>query len=334
MGRLRTIGILGAAAVLLFPCIAVHGSEKRDVETREIRLRAPPGGRIAVPKYEYGLLVFWHLGEPGMPHFTVLDPFSERTVAQITAEAPEARETYPMAFAVFPDRRRFVVSAATLNYSGKRSLWLLFYGADGKLTHHQRITPFHPSLLAVAEDGTVWGAGCNERTVDEWNSAEPVLYQWSEDGRLLKRLLAQRDFLARRRDYPAGGRGVGITVRELGMSALAVSRDRVVLFDTGSGVLAEISTSGGVLGMYTPPRRHLPDGKPTSSRGLAVTGDGEIYAAFDRICRFNRASRAWEPVEDPPALAGMGVIFGSSDAGILRSGESGDRFHFRLVTMK
>jgi hypothetical protein len=322
-----------AAGGLLLLSFAAFALERK-VETQEIRLLSTPGGRVVVPKYGYGLLAFRHMNEPGMPHFTVLDPIADRTVVKITAAAPEALETYPIALAVFPDRRRFVVSAATKNYSKKRSLWLLFYDTEGNLTHHERITPFNASLLAVAPDGAVWGLGCNEKTAEDRNSVEPVLYQWSENGRLLNKLLAQRDFTPADGVLSGAPTCPGDVVAGMGSSALAASRDRVVLFDAGSGILAEISASGQVLGVYTPPRRQLPNGKPAPGRGLAVTGDGEIYAAFDRICRFDRATKTWAPVEDLPALAGSAMIFGGAGNQVLRSGESGDRFHFRLVTLK
>lgn len=322
-----------AAGGLLLLCFAAVALERK-VETQEIRLLSTPGGRVTVPKYGYGLLVFRHMNEPGMPHFTVLDPIADRTVVKITAEAPEALETYPIALAVFPDRRRFVVSAATKNYSKKRSLWLLFYDTEGNLRHHERITPFNASLLAVAPDGAVWGLGCNEKTAEDKNSVEPVLYQWSENGRFLNKLLAQRDFTPADGVLSGAPTCPGDVVAGMGTSALAASRDRVVLFDAGSGILAEISASGQVLGVYTPPRRQLRNGKPASSWGLAVTDDGEIYAAFDRICRFDRATKTWAPVEDLPALAGSAMIFGGAGNQVLRSGESGDRFHFRLVTLK
>ncbi|MEJ5369354.1 MAG: hypothetical protein WHT08_13610 [Bryobacteraceae bacterium] len=323
--RIGTLTWAGAAVSLL--STAVQALEWK-AKTQEIRLLAPPGGKLAVPKFEYGLLIFRHFDAPDVPHFTILDPLTGSTVAKIRAEAPEARETYPTALAVFPDRRRFVVSAATLNDSGKRSFWLLFYDAEGKRTHEQRISPFHPFLLAVAPDNTVWGVGSNARTIKDSSSTEPVLYRWDEKGNLLNKLLEQRQFASEEFGSP------GETVQGLGSSAIVTSRERVVLYDAGSGVLAEVSTSGQVLGVYKPPRRHLRSGKPASGRGLAVTDDGEIYASFDTVCRFDRRSQVWMPVEDVPGLSGDGSLYGSWGNIVLRRGESGDRFHFRLVTLE
>lgn len=313
--------LLRLIAMGIFPAQAEQRADKM-----ELRLMTLPGGQVAVPRYHYGWLVFLHWPGSGSPHFSVLDPVADRLVSQITIEVPEAKEVYGVDLAVFPDRRRFAVSATTKNLNGTRSSWLLIYSADGQLTHREKITPFYSRHLAVAPDNTIWGWGYNVRTVDDSSSADPVLYRWSETGRLLQQLLARKDFAE---DLP-----VGSLDAKLGMSCMAVSRDRIVVYAVKSGVLAEVSTNGDVIGSYKPTRPLRKDGEPERMGGLAVTDDGEIYASFGRLYRFDRASRAWAPVEEPAALAVPGRIYGSFGNQILLSGASGDQFHFRLVTLK
>lgn len=304
-----------------FPCLA-----QRKAEIRELRMMTMPGGRVSVPRYHYGWLVFLHWPGSGSPHFSVLDPVADRIVSQITIEIPEAKEVYGADLAVFPDRRRFAVTATTQNLKGTRSSWLLIYSADGQLMHREKITPIYSRYIAVAPDNTIWGWGYNMRTVEDRNSTDPVLYRWSETGKLLQQLLARKDF--------AEDEALGEPDVKFGLSCMTVSPSRVVLYSATSGVLAEISASGDVIGMYKPARPLRKDGGPESMGGLAVTDDGEIYASFGQIYRFDRASRAWAAVEQPEALAVTGIIYGSAGNQILLSGASGDQFHFRLVTLK
>ncbi len=317
--RIALVSLLLATG--LFPCLA-----QRKVEIRELRMVTMPGGRASIPRYHYGWLVFLHWPGSGSPHFSVLDPEADRIVAQLTIELPEAKEVYGSDLAVFPDRSRFAVTATTKNLTGTRSSWLLIYSADGRLMHKEKITPIYSRYIAVAPDNTIWGWGYNVRTVEDRSSTDPVLYRWSEEGKLLQQLLARKDF--------AEDEALGEPDVKLGLSCMAVSRSRVVLYAPGSGVLAEVSASGEVIGMYKPARPLRKDGKPESMGGLAVTDDGEIYASFGRIHRFDRASQTWAPVEQPEALAGMSRIYGSAGDQILLRGASGDRYHFRLVTLK
>lgn len=323
----RRVRILRLAVVSLLlpigltPCLA-----QQKAEITQLRMTTLPGGKVAVPRYHYGWLVFLHWPGSGSPHFSVLDPVADRLVAQITIEMPEAKEVYGADLAVFPDQRRFAVTATTKNKTGTRSSWLLIYSAEGQLMHREKITPVYSRYIAVAPDNTIWGWGYNVRTAEDRGSTDPVLYRWSETGKLLQQLLARRDF--------AEEHALGEPDVKFGLSCMAVSRDRVVLYAAASGVLAEVSTSGDVIGMYKPARPLRKDGEPAHMGGLAVTDDGEIYASFGRIHRFDRASRAWAAVEQPEALAVTGSIYGSTGNQILLSGASGDRFHYRLVTLK
>ncbi|GIU78335.1 MAG: hypothetical protein KatS3mg005_1573 [Bryobacteraceae bacterium] len=305
----------------LVPCQAEQKAERA-----EFRMKTLPGGQVRVPRYHYGWLPFLHWPGSGSPHFSVLDPVADRLVSQITIEVPEAKEVYGVDLAVFPDRRRFAVTATTKNLNDTRSSWLLIYTAEGQMTHREKITPIYSRHIAVAPDNTIWGWGYNVRTVEDRNSADPVLYRWSETGKLLQQLLKRKDFAE---DDTPGEPDV-----KLGLSCMAVSRSRVVLYAPGSGVLAELSNSGEVIGMYKPARPLRNNGEPESIGGMAVTDGGEIYASFGTIHRFDRASRAWTPVEQPEALAVRSRIYGSAGNQILLSGASGDRFHFRLVTLK
>lgn len=317
----RAVPVVLLLTLGIAPCRAEQKAERA-----EFRMKTLPGGQVRVPRYHYGWLPYLHLPGSGSPHFSVLDPIADRLVSQITIEVPEAKEVYGVDLAVFPDRSRFAVSATTKNLNGTRSSWLLIYSTDGQLIHREKITPIYSRHLAVAPDNTIWGWGYNVRTLEDRNSADPVLYRWSETGTLLQSLLARKDFAE---DIDPGGAD-----EKLGISCLAVSRSRVVLYAAGSGVLAEVSASGDVIGMYKPARPLREDGKPESMGGLAVTDDGEIYASFGRIHRFDRASRAWVPVEQPEELAVRSRIYGSAGNEIVLSGASGDRFHFRLVTLK
>ncbi len=298
----------------------------RRVEVAEYRVKTAPGGQTAVPKFHYGWLVFLHWPGSVAPHFSVLDPAADRIVAQIALEVPDAIETYSVALAVFPDRSRFAVSATSRNVTRTRSGWLMIFPADGRLLHREKITPFYAAQLAVAPDDIIWGWGYNVRTVEDRASSDPVVYRWSESGQLLKTLLPGNEF-------PEDA-GIGGTDIRHGSAAMAVSRNRVVLYAPVSGVLAELSTSGEVLGIFKPARPLRTDGQPQKANGLAVTDDGEIYASFGRIHRFDRASGTWAPVEEPVALAAPSAIYGSAGNQILLGGASGDRFHFRLVTLK
>lgn len=322
----RVVIRLMSLAASLVAMGLVPGLAGQEAKKTELRLTTLPGGKAAVPRYHYGWLVFLHWPGSGSPHFSVLDPVADRIVAQLTIELPEAKEVYGADLAVFPDRSRFAVTATTKNLTGTRSSWLLIYSADGRLMHKEKITPIYSRYIAVAPDNTIWGWGYNVRTVEDRSSTDPVLYRWSETGKLLQQLLARKDF--------AEDEALGEPDVKLGLSCMAVSRSRVALYAPGSGVLAEVSTSGDVIGMYKPARPLRKDGEPASMGGLAVTDDGEIYASFGRIHRFDRASRAWTPVEQPEALAVPGWIYGSAGNQILLSGASGDRFHFRLVTLK
>jgi hypothetical protein len=305
----------------MIPCFA-----ELKADSKEFRAQALPGGRVVVPRFHYGFLVYLHFPGAGAPHFSLLDPVADRIVARITTAAPGAQETFPIDLAVFPDRSRLVASVATKNVSGGRSLWLLFYSMDGKLIQSEKVSPFHPHLLAVAPDNTIWGLGVNANTYMEKDSPEPVLYRWSETGTLLRKLLAHRDFPE---DVT-----LGEPIPPYGLTCLAVSRGRVAVFAAGSGLLAEITPGGDVLGIHKPARPLGRDGKPASMSGLAVTGDGTIYAGLGDIHRFDRASRGWVRVEEPKALSGRHSIFGGAGNEILLSGASGDRFHFRLVTLR
>lgn len=60
-----------ASAAVFLLSIAVHALEG-EARTQEIRLLAPLGGNLAVPKFEYGLLTFRHFPAPDVPHFTIL----------------------------------------------------------------------------------------------------------------------------------------------------------------------------------------------------------------------------------------------------------------------
>lgn len=318
--RMFTMALLVSAVAPL--CVAEQRAAKSEVRMQQ----AVPSGQVLLPKYHYGLLVFRHAPNPAAPHFTVVDPLGDRVLAQIKAEAPGAAETYPIDLAVFPDRSRFVASAATKNLNGKRSLWLLFYSIEGKLLQSERITPFQPYQLAVAADNTIWGLGVNAQTFGKKGSPEPVLYQWSERGQVLRKLLAERDFPE---DSP-----LGEAVFRRGMTRLAVSRDRVVVLAAGSGVLAEIGIGGNVIGLYRPPRPLQKDGTPVPFGGLAVTDDGEIFATIREVQRFDRATAAWVRVEAPEALSGNHTIYGCAGNQLFISGGSGDRFHYRLVTLE
>lgn len=207
-----------------------------------------------------------------------------------------------------------------------RSSWLMILSSDGRLLHREKIPPFHAAQLAVAPDNTIWGWGYNVRTVDDRGSSDPVIYGWSETGKLLQTLLPGNEFPA---DEATGGTDV-----RHGSAAMAVSRDRVALYAPVSGVLAEVSTSGEVLGLFKPARPLRKDGQPQRANGLAVTDGGEIHASFGRIYRFDRASGAWAPVEEPEALAAASPIYGSAGNRILLQGASGDRFHFRQAALK
>ncbi len=296
------------------------------VEAREYRLQTLPGGRVAVPKFHYGCLVFLHLPGSVAPHFSVVDLAADRMVAQVALEIPDAIETYGVSLAVFPDRSRFAVSATTRNATGTRSSWLMILSAGGQVLHREKITPFYAAQLAVAPDNTIWGWGHNVRTVENRASSDPVLYRWSESGKLLQTLLPRNTF--------PDDDGAGEVDRQHGRPAMVVSRDRLVLYAPASGVLAEISLKGDVLGTYRPARVLREDGQPQGMAGLAVTDDGEIYAALGRAHRFDRASQSWVAVEAPDPLAGVQRIAGCSGGQILLPGASGDRFHYRLLTWK
>lgn len=303
--------------------LAAHASQPQGLQTRDFRLLTLPGGRTVVPRWHYGLLVFLHLPGDGAPHFTVADPEADRIVARLTVELPEAREVFPVDLAVFPDRKRFVISAVSRNANGTRSLWLLFYSADGQRLHAEKVTPFQPNLLAVAPDQTVWALGANVRTVENRNSTDAVLCRWNDRGQLLHQALERR--LVPDDLFP------GQAEPEYGTPALAVSQNRAAAYLPASGVLAEISASGEVLGVHRPPRPADASGKPASFHGLALLDSGEIFGAIAGIRRFDRAAGSWSAPDNAPALAKGFAIYGSSGRQLLINGASGDRFHYRLV---
>lgn len=303
--------------------MAARASQPPGVQTRDFRLLTLPGGRTAVPRWHYGLLVFLHLPGDGAPHFTVADPEADRIVARLTVEVPEAKEVFPVDLAVFPDRKRFVISAVSRNANGTRSLWLLFYSADGQRLHAEKVTPFQPNLLAVAPDQTVWALGANVRTVENRNSTDAVLCRWNDRGQLLYQALERR--LVPDDLFP------GQAEPESGTPALAVSQNRAAVYLPTSGVLAEVSASGEVLGVHRPPRPAGPDGKPAAFHGLALLDSGETFGAIAGIRRFDRAAGSWSAPDNSPALSKGFAIYGSSGRQLLINGASGDRFHYRLV---
>jgi hypothetical protein len=303
--------------------LAGRTSQPQSVQTRDFRLLTLPGGKTAVPRWHYGLLVFLHFPGDGAPHFTVADPEADRIVARVTVEVPEAREVFPVDLAVFPDRKRFAISAVSRNLNGTRSLWLLFYSAEGQRLHAEKVTPFQPRILAAAPDNTVWAVGANVRTVDNRNSTDAVLCRWNDRGQLLHQALERRLFPED--VFP------GEAEPDYGTPALAVSPDRAAVYMPASGVLAEVSMAGEILGVHRPPRPADPGGKPARFHGLALLDGGEIFGAMGGIRRFDRATGSWSAPESSPALAQGRIVYGSFGRQLLINGASGDRFHYRLV---
>lgn len=315
----------GLALCLSILATASEGSAQTQSITQEYRLWTLPGGRVAVPSFQYGLLVFLHLPDENSPQFTLIDPAADKVVARIRVSAPEAVETFPADLAVFPDRQRFVISAAARHESNRRSLWLLFCSADGTLTRSVRITPFQPLRIRVAPDGTVWGFGWNVKTAEDPNSEEPVLYQFSDSGEVLRKIGSQKDVMAE--PNPATG-------QQHGSPYLAVSADRVAAFGAGNNTVLEASLDGKTMKVHRTVMPVEPGGRLATLIGLAITPAGEIYAGVNGIRRLDRDTGAWAPVTEPEALAQGRTIFGSAGNQILIDGLSGDRFHYRLVTLK
>ncbi len=278
-----------------------------------------------MPSFQYGLLVFFHLPDDNSPHFTLIDPAADKVVARIRVSAPEAIETFPADLAVFPDRRRFVISAVARHESNRRSMWLLFCSTGGTLTRSVRITPFQPLRIRVAPDGTIWGFGWNVKTVEDPSSEEPVLYQFSDSGEVLRKIGSQKDVMAE--PSPATG-------RQHGSPYLAGSADRVAACGAGNNAVLEASLDGKTLRVHRTVMPVVPGGRPASLSGLAITPAGEIYAGVNGIRRLDRETGARAPVTEPEALAQGRTIFGSAGNQILVNGLSGDRFHDRLVTLK
>ncbi|MCX7604420.1 MAG: hypothetical protein N2036_10135 [Bryobacteraceae bacterium] len=324
MNRAEFLSVLALGAVKK-PAFSGTRMHWQNAQTRDFRLLTLPGGKTAMPTWHYGLLVFLHFPGDGSPHFTVIDPEADRIFARVTAQAPEAEEVFPIDLAVFPDRKRFVISAVTRNVKGTRSLWLLFLSSGGQPLHAEKVTPFRPARLAVAPDETVWALGDDVRAGGSPDSTSPVLWHWSSGGQLLHRVLERRLF-------PQTG-PLGEALPPHGDPGLAVSSDRVAVYAPASGVLAEVNPRGEILDIHRPAVPTAPDGSPLSFLGLAVLDRGEIFGAVGGIRRFDRVGGRWSDPETSGALGHGRILFGGFGRQLLINGASGDRFHYRLVTL-
>lgn len=128
-----------------------------------------------------------------------------------------------------------------------------------------RVSPFSPSAVTVASDGTIWVAGWELVAGREVNPNHPVLRRYSRDGQLLGSFLPKSDVppQANQLWHPAE------------KSRLVASRDRVGWYSEVAGLYVEFLPDGTELKRYSTVK---PDPK-SFVHGLALCDGGSVFAS-------------------------------------------------------
>lgn len=191
-------------------------------------------------------------------------------------------------------------------------------------THVVRTTPYQPSRVAVAADGTVWTVGIEPRELGT-NEAKPTTMPVNANAAII-------------RHFSVSGALIGSFVPHSEIT------DAIFIADAYNFIRAGQKQ----VGWYCPrERRYIeitPDGSVSDIRdiilpsgaksvnGMAITDSGDvllsIYPGVSSVCVLNAASHSCELLQDS---SGLGHLYGADGDVVMSSGKSRfDMTSFRI----
>jgi hypothetical protein len=290
-------------------------------------------GETLLPEFRSGMLLLRHRGAGGNgPHYSVYSR-EGKLIARFRLDLPGADRTLAGAFAPADDG---YVAIGIAIRGAERVASLCFLDRRGKLLKVVKTSPAGLVSLSVAPDRTVWGLG-GIGPEDRPESEDPVLFQFSMEGKLLGTALPRRLFGQESPLEPEPGKG---------NPALASAANRVVVYAPGNYQLFELGLDRKLLASYTirPPNRYR-DGQPAADlmtvSAVTVTNQGAVYGLLrggDRsgIYELDRLQKRW--VALPPDLLerfGAVSLIGSdgNQLALVPAGPRGTNLPVTLVTL-
>lgn len=256
---------------------------------RAITLERVTPNLTVVPRWENGLFVSFDFpdGKATPAVYTHDGNGKRRTTTLITI--PGSRDVVLSDAAVSPAGEVVVAGDATA-FDGRQAPFLMFIDRTGKPGALIRTSPWWPSQLCFAPDGTLWALG---RESDENGAEKPsynALRQYGRDGLLVKSMLA--------RDMLGSNRRPGQFPRWLIAAAAGV----VGVYSNSSREWIELSPeTGAITGRW--------QGVNTAGaiKRVAIVASGQVFVVADdkhapagksraSVHRLTKETATWVPV--------------------------------------
>ncbi|HSB17535.1 MAG TPA: hypothetical protein VLE22_24005 [Bryobacteraceae bacterium] len=294
---MKLVSILSVLA-LLGPVTGAAQAPQLIAESQPVVLDAGSAAYMFtfMPRLAGGTVILEHRAGPSEPAYSIYSR-DGKLQARFRIDLPDASETIDSRIAPLRDGSGFVAGAIAVN-GLDRAFKLCFLDRDGKLKKVVPISPYWPTHLAVAADGTIWGFGSASRD-DKPASDNPVVFHVSSSGELLGTALPRKLF---------GSEPPHELRPESGPAFLASGGSRVAVYSPQTRQLFELGLDRKVIGSYVIP---LPEqqragqslARPMGLAGLAITDQGTIYAKLNGgddagLYELDRPNQRWTPLPE------------------------------------
>jgi len=251
-------------------------------------------GATLMPRVVGGMIVLEHRAGPTEPAYSIYS-LDGRLAARFRIDIPEALETIDSRLVPLRGGAGFVAIAIAVK-GLNRVANLCFVDSGGKLGSVVQASPYFPTHLTVASDGTIWGFGGTGRD-DDATANDPVVFHFSNTGTLIGTALPRKLF---------GSEPPFEVDPQSGPAFLTSGGDRVVLYTPHTRQLIELALYGKIIGSYVIPlpdqqRQGQSSQRPMGLAGLAITDRDAIYARLNGgetagLYELDRTDQRWVPL--------------------------------------